>query len=105
MLNQRQISILQAVIQDHLTDGRPVGSSELVKKHGLKVSSATVRNEMGELEQTGYLEQPHTSAGRVPTAKGWRFYLDHCLSEVSLSKTEERFLTSHLDEADRKSVV
>ncbi len=102
MLNQRRISILQAVIQDHLDDGRPVGSSELVKKHSLKVSSATVRNEMGELEQTGYLCQPHTSAGRVPTAKGWRFYLDHCLPDVSLSKTDERFLKAHLDEAVRQ---
>lgn len=102
MLNQRQISILQAIIQDHLDDGQPVGSSELVKKHRLKVSSATVRNEMGELEQTGYLEQPHTSAGRVPTAKGWRFYLDHCLADVALSKTDERFLTDHLDEAIRQ---
>jgi heat-inducible transcriptional repressor len=72
----RQQTILDLIVNEYIKTAEPVGSQILVKKYKLDVSSATVRNEMAELESTGYLEQPHTSAGRVPTDKGYRFFVD-----------------------------
>jgi heat-inducible transcriptional repressor len=67
----------------------------------LDVSSATVRNELSELEEQGYLTQPHTSAGRIPSEKGWRYYLDNLLPEAKLSSAEQKFLSSELVRAER----
>jgi heat-inducible transcriptional repressor len=83
-------AILSAVIKEHLKTGEPVGSRIISDRfaHAAGWSSATIRNVMGELEEAGLVEQPHTSAGRIPTDKGYRFYVDHMLGETHLSKTD-----------------
>lgn len=72
-LNERKRKVLWAVVQDYADTAEPVGSRTIAKKYNLGVSSATIRNEMQDLEDEGYLEQPHTSAGRIPSIKGYRF--------------------------------
>ena len=81
-LTPRQRAILRLVVEEHVASGQPVGSKTLVERAGLAVSSSTVRNELAELEQTGLLTHPHTSAGRVPTKRGYRFYADVLLEEL-----------------------
>ncbi len=76
MLEERKASILRAVVQEYITTAQPVGSSAIANAPGIEVSPATVRNEMVQLERQGYLHQPHTSAGRVPTEKGYRFFVN-----------------------------
>ena len=76
MLDERKTAILRAVVQEYIATGQPVGSAHIAKTAGVSVSSATVRNDMALLEQEGYLMQPHTSAGRNPTDKGYRFFVD-----------------------------
>ena len=77
MLDDRKTAILSAVVQEYIASALPVGSTHIADAPGVRVSSATVRNEMAVLEQEGYLVQPHTSAGRIPTDKGYRFFVDH----------------------------
>jgi heat-inducible transcriptional repressor len=77
MLDERKTAILSAVVQEYIATALPVGSTHIADSPGVRVSPATVRNEMAVLEQEGYLVQPHTSAGRVPTDKGYRFFVDH----------------------------
>ena len=77
-LDARKQKILQAIIQDYISSAEPVGSRTIARKYDLGVSAATIRNEMFDLEMMGYLEQPHTSSGRIPSLKGYRFYVD-CL--------------------------
>lgn len=77
MLDERKTAILRAVVEEYIATAQPVGSTHIADAPGVKVSSATVRNEMAVLEQEGFLVQPHTSAGRVPTDKGYRFFVDH----------------------------
>jgi heat-inducible transcriptional repressor len=77
MLDDRKTAILSAVVQEYIATAQPVGSSHIASASGIGVSSATVRNEMAVLEQEGFLIQPHTSAGRIPTDKGYRFFVDH----------------------------
>lgn len=76
MLDDRKRLVLRAVIEDYIETAEPVGSRTIARRHQLGVSSATIRNEMADLEEIGYLEQPHVSAGRVPSDKGYRFYVD-----------------------------
>ena len=80
-LSERKIKILKAVIKNYLETGEPVGSRTISKYTDLKLSSATIRNEMADLEEMGYIVQPHTSAGRIPTDKGYRLYVDDMLAE------------------------
>ncbi len=77
MLDERKAAILRAVVEEYISTAQPVGSSSVVRSTGLAVSPATVRNEMALLERDGFLDQPHTSAGRIPTDKGYRFFVDH----------------------------
>ncbi len=77
MLDERKTAILRAIVQEYITTAQPVGSTHIAASGGVQVSAATVRNEMAVLEQEGYLAQPHTSAGRIPTDKGYRFFVDH----------------------------
>ena len=79
-LDERKRKILQSIIKDYVATAEPVGSRAVVRKHDLKISAATVRNEMADLEEMGYLEQPHTSAGRIPSEQGFRYYVD-CMME------------------------
>jgi heat-inducible transcriptional repressor len=91
-------AILSAVIKEHLKTGEPVGSRIISDRfaHAAGWSSATIRNVMGELEDAGLVEQPHTSAGRVPTDKGYRFYVDHMLGETNLSATDRAAINNYL---------
>ncbi len=89
MLKERQQSILAAVIQEYINTARPVASRDLVGRFRLHVSPATVRNDMLSLDELGYLVQPHTSAGRIPTDKGLRFFVDHLVPETYLSAEEQ----------------
>ena len=80
-LDERKKKILQAVIRNYLETGEPVGSRTISKYTDLNLSSATIRNEMADLEEMGYIFQPHTSAGRIPSDKGYRFYVDAMMEE------------------------
>ncbi|MBN1892136.1 MAG: heat-inducible transcription repressor HrcA [Clostridiales bacterium] len=101
-LDHRKKLILQAIVDDYVTTAEPVASNALIKNHDFKVSSATVRNEMADLEQMGYLEQPHTSSGRIPSDKGYREYVDSLMKVDQLSDEEgeeiRRRLTDSFDE-------
>ncbi|ATD54690.1 heat-inducible transcriptional repressor HrcA [Clostridium chauvoei] len=88
-IDERKIKILQAIINDYIITGEPVGSRTIAKRYDLGVGSATIRNEMADLEEMGYLEQPHTSSGRIPSNKGYRLYVDKLMNAESLSKEEE----------------
>ncbi len=87
-LDERKLKILHAIIQNYLETGEPVGSRTISKYSGLKLSSATIRNEMSDLEEMGYIIQPHTSAGRIPSDKGYRLYVDHLMEEKEREVTE-----------------
>jgi heat-inducible transcriptional repressor len=84
MLDERKAAILRAVVEEYIETAQPVGSAHVAQADGVDVSSATVRNEMAILENDGFLRQPHTSAGRVPTEKGYRFFVDHLRAPVLL---------------------
>lgn len=75
-MDERKERILRAIIQDYIKTAEPVGSRTIAKNYDLGISPATVRNEMADLEDLGFLEQPHTSAGRIPSAKGYQYYVD-----------------------------
>lgn len=92
MLDDRKQVILYALVHDYITTASPVGSSRLVQKYKLGISAATVRHEMAGLEEMGYLHQPHTSAGRIPTDEGYRFYVDSLKAQSGLTPREERFV-------------
>ena len=91
-LDERKQKILQAIIQDYIISAEPVGSRTIARKYDLGVSAATIRNEMFDLEMMGYLEQPHTSAGRIPSIKGYRFYVDCLLQPTKISNDEKKFV-------------
>ena len=89
-LDERKKTILQAVIRNYLETGEPVGSRTISKYTDLNLSSATIRNEMADLEEMGYILQPHTSAGRIPSDKGYRFYVDALMQkERQVSEMQE----------------
>src|SRR4029079_1546943 len=88
-LSARQTQILKALIDEYIGTAIPVGSEALEKKYNLGVSPATIRNEMLSLTKFGYLRQPHTSAGRIPSPKGMKFYIDQLMEERQLSLVDE----------------
>jgi len=97
-LDERKVTILKAIIRSYMETGEPVGSRTLSKLPDLKVSSATIRNEMSDLEEMGYIVQPHTSAGRIPTDKGYRFYVDEIMKEKDDAlKAKDSELTEYKD--------
>jgi heat-inducible transcriptional repressor len=92
-LDERKAAILKAVVDEHIHTAQPVGSQTIARAHGLKVSSATVRNEMTILEREGYLVQPHTSAGRIPTDRGYRYFVDHLTQQAALAPAQRRVVS------------
>lgn len=92
MLDERKRRVLQALTDDYIETAEPVGSRNLARKHQLGVSPATVRNEMADLEEAGYLHQPHTSAGRIPSDKGYRYYVDELMTRWSPGPDEHAAL-------------
>ncbi|MDO9399591.1 MAG: hypothetical protein Q7T79_02825 [bacterium] len=101
-MDKRKILILNTIIKEHIKTGIPVGSEVLVGKYKLDISSATVRNEMAELEELGYIAQPYTSSGRIPTEKAYNFYLEN-LSKKKLKPTEIENFSKLLKEKDELS--
>lgn len=97
LLDDRKLRILQAIIDDYIHSAEPVGSRTIAKKHELGLSSATIRNEMADLEDMGFLEQPYTSAGRVPSDKGYRLYVDQLMQINELSDTEVEKIRNAMD--------
>ena len=103
-LDARKMRILQAIIDDYILTATPVGSRTIAKRSDIGLSPATIRNEMADLEELGYLEQPHTSAGRVPSDKAYRLYVNSIMQRAKLSDAEVRYIRDHysrrLDEVD-----
>jgi heat-inducible transcriptional repressor len=97
LLNDRKKRILQAIVDEYVDTAEPVSSGSISKKHGIDFSSATIRNEMAELEKDGYLDKVHTSSGRVPSAKGYRLYVDELLKEQNLSLEETKYIKDKLE--------
>ncbi|WP_229051415.1 heat-inducible transcriptional repressor HrcA [Aeromicrobium sp. Leaf350] len=104
MSDDRRLDVLRAIVEDYVATQEPVGSRALVERHHLGVSPATIRNDMAVLEDEGYLTQPHTSAGRIPTDKGYRMFVDRLATVKALSPAErraiERFLSESVDVDD-----
>lgn len=94
MLTDRQLLILQVIINDFIQNAQPVGSRTLSKKEEIQFSSATIRNEMADLEELGFIEKTHTSSGRVPSERGYRYYVDHLLSPRMLTKSDLTLIQS-----------
>lgn len=99
MLDERKAAILRAVVEEYIDTAQPVGSAHVVKSSDVHVSSATVRNDMATLEQEGYLRQPHTSAGRIPTEKGYRFFVDNLGSPAALRGSDAVQVRSFFEHA------
>jgi heat-inducible transcriptional repressor len=99
MQEERRLAVLRAIVEDYVATEEPVGSKALVERHGLGVSPATVRNDMAALEDEGYITQPHTSAGRVPTDKGYRLFVDRLTTVKPMSTAEKRAIATILDGA------
>jgi heat-inducible transcriptional repressor len=99
MSEDRRLEVLRAIVEDYVQTREPVGSRMLVERHALGVSPATIRNDMAALEEGGFIAQPHTSAGRVPTDKGYRLFVDRLSTVKPLSSPEKRAIQAFLDEA------
>ncbi len=99
-MDNRKLKVLEAVVDEYIITGEPVGSKMIAQKLDVAVSPATVRNDMAVLEQLGYLEQPHTSAGRIPTYSGYRLYIDKLMTTQALSDEEKRELDEYLEGVD-----
>lgn len=97
MLDARKKKILQAIIEEYINTAEPVSSGIIVENYNLNCSSATIRNDMAELEHLGYIEKPHTSSGRVPSAKGYRFYVDELLNDEKISLDEIQYIKEKLE--------
>ncbi len=101
-LDERKTKILHAIIKNYLETGEPVGSRTISKYTDLNLSSATIRNEMADLEELGYILQPHTSAGRIPSDKGYRFYVDHLIEEKDKEVSEMKdFVIEHTERMEQ----
>ena len=95
-LDERKKKVLQAIVEEYISTAEPVSSGSISKGHGLDYSSATIRNDMAQLESIGFLDKPHTSAGRVPSAEGYRYYVNELLKEDNLSLEEIKYIQNKL---------
>lgn len=97
MLNERKRKVLQAIIEEYINTAEPVSSGALMEKYDLNCSSATIRNEMADLEKQGFLDKVHTSSGRIPSAKGYRFYVDELMQDDRISVEEIKYISDKLE--------
>ena len=102
MLDERKKLILQAIIEDFIATAEPIGSRTIARKMNINISAATIRNEMADLEHLGFLEQPHTSAGRIPSSKGYRFYVDWLMAPIGITDKEVALIKKWYDERTRQ---
>src|SRR5215468_10279315 len=100
-LDERKAAVLRAIVEHYVDTAQPVGSQTVTSTTGLGVSAATVRNEMAVLEREGYIAQPHPSAGRVPTDRGYRYYVDHLAGAGQLAAAERRRIAEFFTTATR----
>ena len=100
MSEPRKLEVLRAIVEDYVHSREPVGSKALVERHHLGVSSATIRNDMAALEDEGLITAPHTSAGRIPTDKGYRLFVDQISAVKPLSPAERRAIQALLEGSD-----
>src|SRR3989344_5219870 len=100
-ITQRQGRILAAIVKEHSQKGEPVGSEVLVERYNFDLSSATIRNEMKSLEKVGFIAQPHTSAGRIPTDRGYRYFVSKLMQHLELRALEQQRLRSELSKINR----
>jgi heat-inducible transcriptional repressor len=105
ILNERAQTLLKALVERYITDGQPVGSRALSRVSGLELSPASIRNVMADLEEMGFIASPHTSAGRIPTPRGYRFFVDTLLTIKPLDKVEIHELEGHLQTDSRQKLV
>jgi transcriptional regulator of heat shock response len=108
-MEERRQKLFVEIVKENIRTGEPVGSQALTNRRGLEYSSATLRNEMADLEKDGLLTQPHTSAGRIPTEQGWKYYLDHFIGQGKLAADEEKiislFINQNKDEQGFKALA
>ena len=97
MLDDRKKKVLQAIVEEYINTAEPVSSNALISKYDLNYSSATIRNEMADLEKKGLLDKMHTSSGRVPSAKGYRYYVDELLKDYNISIEEVKYISNKLE--------
>ncbi len=97
MLDQRKKKVLQAIVEEYVNTAEPISSNQLTKKEELNYSSATIRNEMADLEKAGYLEKTHISSGRIPSEKGYRYYVDELLRDDNISLEEIKYISEKLE--------
>ena len=97
MLDDRKKKVLQAIVEEYINTAEPVSSKALINKYDLNCSSATIRNEMADLEKSGLLDKMHTSSGRIPSAKGYRYYVDELLKEDKISLEEIKYISDKLE--------
>ena len=97
LLDDRKKKVLQAIVEEYINTAEPVSSNALTTNHGLDCSSATIRNEMADLEKAGYLDKTHTSSGRVPSEKGYRYYVDELLKDDDISLEEIKYISDKLE--------
>src|SRR5256886_10833948 len=105
VLDDRKLTVLRAIVEDYVSTTEPVGSKSLVDRHHFDVSPATIRNDMAVLEEQGFIAQPHTSAGRIPTDKGYRLFVDRLSSVKPLSAAERRAIETFLAGGDKPGRV
>ena len=97
LLDERKKKVLQAIVEEYINTAEPVSSNSLTNNYGLNCSSATIRNEMAELEKTGFLDKTHTSSGRIPSAKGYRYYVDELINDENISLEEIKYISEKLE--------
>ena len=97
MLDDRKKRVLQAIVEEYINTAEPVSSNALTNNYGLNYSSATIRNEMADLEKKGYLDKTHTSSGRIPSEKGYRYYVDELINDNDISLEEIKYISSKLE--------
>lgn len=105
MLDDRKKKVLQIIVEDYIDSAEPIGSKAVLKNHHIEASPATIRLDMGDLEKKGFILKPHTSAGRVPSDKGYRFFIDNIMKIDGLSKREIDFVKEKIEEKQQNDIL
>ena len=104
-LDERKQKVLEIIIEDYIDSAEPVGSKTVTQKHHLDASPATVRFDMADLEKKGFITKPHTSAGRIPSDKGYRFFIDNLMKDIELSRREAEHIRENIRRAQHDSML
>lgn len=104
-IDERKQKVLEIIIEDYIDSAEPVGSKSVTEKHHLDASPATIRFDMADLEKKGYITKPHTSAGRIPSDKGYRFFIDNLMKDIGLSRREAEHIRENIRRAQHDSML